>query len=133
MNIQVDITRRVQWISDRVDLSDMAKDYISFQIKEAVTQALDQIQNIEKEIVVSDSPAVEHGVYKGVRNLECEADSADVLENTNGATLETRIDSESRCLKHNIHHYDPKCRWFYGACDSCNARRAIDGRIIVER
>lgn len=57
--------------------------------------------NTEKEIVVLDAPAPSDGVYSDVRNLECEADSTDAIEQTSGATLETRIDSESDCPHYN--------------------------------
>ena len=119
MNIQVDISKRVGWISDRVELSDLAKGYIKFQMKEAVVQALSQIKNIESEIVVSDSYEVKHGALHGVRNLECAADEPIVSENTNDATLETRIDSGNNCPRCNndsiISHPSLK----YYQCEDC--------------
>ena len=54
--------------------------------------------NTEKEIVVLDAQAPSDGVYSEVRNSECEADEPKVLEQTSGATLETRIDSENLCV-----------------------------------
>ena len=73
-----------------------------------------EILNTEKEIVVLDAQAPSDGVYSEVRNSECEADEPKVLEQTSGATLETRIDSESVCCSEPEPFYlgttCPKCK-----------------------
>ena len=62
-------------------------------------EAHDKILSLkaESEIVASDSRAVKHHALHGVRNLECEADRTEDVENTNDAALETRIDSKEDC------------------------------------
>ena len=42
MNITEDAKKRVEWLDKRIILSQQQKEYVEFQIKEAVTNALRQ-------------------------------------------------------------------------------------------
>ena len=43
--IKVNIKDRVEWLSKRINLEGYQKDYITFQMKEAVREALEQVKN----------------------------------------------------------------------------------------
>lgn len=89
-------------------------------MKGAAESQLKLLLKAEKEIVVSDSPDAKHVDLHDVRNLECEADNTPVVENTSGAALETRIDSEKVC-NHDWIMIKPSCGtrlsiWQCGKC-----------------
>ena len=46
MEVKVDVKNRVEWLSKRINLEGYQKDYITFQIKEAVTEALSQVSKL---------------------------------------------------------------------------------------
>jgi hypothetical protein len=46
MNITEDAKKRVEWLDKRIILSEQQKEYIEFQIKEAVTNALRKGQSL---------------------------------------------------------------------------------------
>ena len=41
--VKVDVKKRIEWLSQRIKLEGYQKDYIEFQIKDAVKQALSQL------------------------------------------------------------------------------------------
>lgn len=46
MHIEEDAKQRVEWINKRIDLTDQLKDYIEFQIKEAIVNAQREFNEI---------------------------------------------------------------------------------------
>ena len=53
--IKVNIKDRVEWLSKRINLEGYQKDYITFQMKEAVREALEQVKNNDLLHSVSES------------------------------------------------------------------------------
>ena len=50
IEVSEDAIRRTEWINQRVLLTDEEKEYITFQIKEAVLSAVQQINDIKIKI-----------------------------------------------------------------------------------
>lgn len=51
MILKVDITNRVKWLSERINLEDHEKDLIRFMIKDAIFDAL---MKVKKDVVLDD-------------------------------------------------------------------------------
>ena len=64
MNITEDAKKRVEWLDKRIILSEQQKEYIEFQIKEAVTNALRQGQTLPlNSVSVSSSYEIDFGSH----------------------------------------------------------------------
>ena len=46
MEVKINISQRVEWIAKRVELSQQAKDLITFQMKDLVIEVAKKIDNI---------------------------------------------------------------------------------------
>ena len=69
--IKVSINDRVEWLSKRINLEEHQKDYITFQMKEAVKEALKQVKNNDLLHSVSESSL--KTAIKHIEGSYCEA------------------------------------------------------------
>ena len=63
MNITEDAKKRVEWLDNRIILSEQQKEYIEFQIKEAVTNALRKGQSLPIDSVSKSLPDEIYATY----------------------------------------------------------------------
>ena len=91
-DIKTDAECRVEWVNKRVRLNELQKEYVAFEIKEAVEHALSQAngvgksteQALHKHIVM---PRISHFIDENGNNVDLNAEGVNVKLKRDG-TLE---------------------------------------------